>query len=245
MTPLLLVIIVLLLWWNIQLRRRVAQQPSTPAVGDRPTPPPPDLNLARRPGQEDIGPSNLISLDAAVRGALKGFEDYGLSKRPDWATLLRGPAVPRTPILVQRLDATSDGRGYFYLVPIGVSDDNVSVVARVDGVTGRYLEASPFVSRGDKKPWGTMMAHWRTESSIRQKLAGRTFERPDYQGSVVADAQGIGVHPAFVWKPCVESRSPFFPFRLVTIGDLRKYVRIDGKEFDSLTDLGPGSLVRE
>jgi hypothetical protein len=48
-----------------------------------------------------------------------------------------------------------------------------------------------------------------------------------------------------VWKPCVESRSPFYPFRLVTIGDQVRYVRIDGKEFASLTDLGPGSLVRE
>lgn len=246
MTPLLLVIIVLLLWWNVQLRRRAAQPPSRPAVEDRPTPPPPDLNPARRdPGQEDIGPTSLISLNSAVAGALKGFDDYGLSKRPDWATLIRPPAVPRTPLLVQRLDATESGRGYYYLVPIGVSDDNVGVVARVDGVTGRYLEASPFVAQGDKKPWGTMMANWRNESTIRRKLAGRAFVRPGYPGTVIADPQGIGVHPAFVWKPCVESRSPFFPFRLVTIGDLRKYVRIDGKEFDSLTDLGPGSLVRE
>lgn len=246
MTALLLVIIILLLFWNIQLRRRLGRQLPAPDTGDRPVQPPPDLNPARRDaGQEDMGPTSLISQNAAVAGALKGFEDYGLSRRPDWAGLLRTPAVPRTPILVQRLDAMANGRGFYYLVPIGVSDDNVSVVARVDGVTGRYLEASPFVARGDKKPWGTMVTNWRTESGIRRKLAGRTFERPDYQDAVVADAQGIGVHPAFVWKPCVESRSPFFPFRLVTIGDLRKYVRIDGKEFDSLTDLGPGSLVRE
>jgi hypothetical protein len=33
------------------------------------------------------------------------------------------------------------------------------------------------------------------------------------------------------------------PFRLVTIGDQRRYVRIDGEEFESSTDLGPGSLV--
>ncbi|HYN06355.1 MAG TPA: hypothetical protein VES67_03100 [Vicinamibacterales bacterium] len=232
MSLLLFLIVLLLLFWNIRLRRRL-REPS----------PPPSQPAGQDPRDLDIGTSSVVSVNAAVAGALKGFEDYGLAKRADWAPLLAPPSVPRAPILVQRLDATESSRGYYYLVPIGPTDDNVSAVVRVDAVSGRYLEASPFLSHGDKKPWGTMMANWRSETITRRKIAGRTFERRNYQGSVVADARGVGVHPAFVWKPCVESRSPFFPFRLVTIGDQQRYVRIDGKEFESLTDLGPGSLV--
>lgn len=49
----------------------------------------------------------------------------------------------------------------------------------------------------------------------------------------------------FVWKPCVESRSPFYPFRLVTIKERARYVRIDGEEFGGLTELGAGGLATQ
>ena len=232
---LLLLIILVLLFWIASLRRRLPP-PALPPPPPRPVPSP-------RADEPAIGPSSIISINVAIAGALKGFDDYGLSKRTDWAPFLGAPAKALTPFLVQRLDGTEPGRDYYYLVPVGTSDAAVTAVARVDAVSGQYLEASAFNVQSEKRSWGAMMSDLGTESLTRRKIAGRTFERPNYQGGFAADARGVGVHPVFVWKPCVESRSPFYPFRLVTIGEQRRYIRIDGKEFESLTDLGPGSLV--
>jgi hypothetical protein len=232
-TLLLLLIILVLLVWIALLRRRV--QPGA-------LPPPPPVSPSASESEPDLGPTSIIHFNAAIAGAIKGFEEYGLSRRADWAPFIGPRAAPRPPILVQRLDTTEPGRDYYYLVPLGTSDDDVTAVARVDGASGKYLECTAF-RREEKRSWGMMVAGLRTEASTRRMIAGRTFERPNYQGTFVADSRGVGVHPVFVWKPCVESRSPFFPFRLVTIGEQRRYIRIDGTEFESLTDLGPGSLV--
>ena len=45
----------------------------------------------------------------------------------------------------------------------------------------------------------------------------------------------IGEHPVLVWKPCVQSRSPFLPFYQFTVGDSFVYYRVDGERFDALT----------
>jgi hypothetical protein len=49
-----------------------------------------------------------------------------------------------------------------------------------------------------------------------------------------------GAPPPLVWRFCVESRSPWFPFTVTTTGKGLMYERIDGKTFNKLTDVGPG-----
>lgn len=158
-------------------------------------------------------PPPVVSPERAQAGARAGFEGYGLLARPDWRPLLLGQPL-RTPVLVRRLD-TDD---YYYLVPVGPSDELVGAVARVDGGTGEYLECNGFQPRGAERSWGSMLVRSRS-----------------------ADAGNAAAEPEFVWKPCVESRSPYYPFRVVGVGDRARYVRIDGKEFDALTDLWPAT----
>jgi hypothetical protein len=38
-----------------------------------------------------------------------------------------------------------------------------------------------------------------------------------------------------VWRPCRESLSPFYPFKLVSYGAHRLYLRSDGQIFTRLT----------
>jgi len=191
-------------------------------------------------------PSLLISPEEAQAGAQRGFEGFGLLQRQDWRSRLwddtrHAPRPLRQPLLVQRLDDKDD---VYYLVPVGSSDGAIEAAARVDGLSGEYLEASAFVPGGPERSWGSMIADWRTEADTRRLIAGRRADR-EHHTATSTGAGSVRVHPSFVWKPCVESRSPFYPFRLVAIGDRQRYVRIDGKEFDSLTDLGPGSLGGE
>jgi hypothetical protein len=49
----------------------------------------------------------------------------------------------------------------------------------------------------------------------------------------------VDVNEALVWKPCEESGSPFYPFRVTTVDGRLRYIRVDGEAFDELTDLPP------
>ena len=215
---------VLLAFWVYRLRVRVRDQEAA---------------------MQRFSPSLLISPERAQDGAKRGFERFGLLERADWRPRLwddtrHAARALGQPLLVQRLD---DKDAVYYLVPVGSSDDTIEAAARVDGLTGEYLEASAFIPAGPKRSWGSMVAEWHTDANTRRLIATRGAEGVGDETST--DAISVRVHPSFVWKPCVESRSPFYPFRLVAIGERHRYVRIDGKIFDSLTDLGPGSLVAE
>ena len=222
----LIAVVVLLAIWVFRLRRRLPEA----EPGDR---------ASDRAGDREFGPSSVISPAEAQAGAQRGIEAYGLLSRSDWQRVLSPPARALQPILVLRLDATELADAYYYLVPFGPSDEAVGAVVRVDGVSGEYLEANAFAPTGSTRSWGSMIADWRSEGATRRRIASRTR----YRGTFAADPHGIGIHPSLVWRPCVESRSPYYPFRLVSIGDERRYVRIDGEEFESLTDIGPVRLV--
>jgi hypothetical protein len=154
-----------------------------------------------------------------------GFKEYGLLSRPDWAPLLT-PFLdqrvrPIAPLLVHRLDAKDPARAYYYLVPFGASTSTIGAVARVNAISGEYQETMP-IPRSEKRPWGAITAEWSIDT-------------------LKADPRAVDISQALVWKPCIESASPFYPFRVVTIDGRLRYVRVDGQAFDKLTDLRPYS----
>jgi hypothetical protein len=218
----LLVVVLVLVFWIVSLQgrlRRLGQENARPA-----------------PDGTAPGPAFVISPDAAKAGARKGFVDFKLLSRPRWGALLSAPSVERTPLLVRRLDEQDPARNYYYLVPVGPDDDNIGAAARVNGMSGKFIGCSAFNAKG-KRPWGSMIAACRTEADTRRVMAARTYSSADKPAAT--DAREIGIHPTLVWMPCVESRSPYYPFRLISIGGRPKYIRIDGQEFDALTELGP------
>jgi hypothetical protein len=60
------------------------------------------------------------------------------------------------------------------------------------------------------------------------------------QGRLVVRPEAHCLYPALVWRPCLESLSPFFPFHMLTVGDHRIYVRVDGRLFTTLHINLPG-----
>ena len=184
--------------------------------------------------------TSLVSPDAARTGAMSGLEQWGLPTRPDWRPVLVQGFAPLEPMLVQRLD-TPD---FYYLVPISSPDPKVvRAVVRVDAATGEYLEANAVatVDTAGQKSWGTSAADFATEATTRSKIAGQYLPLPGLGGRMLARPEGLGVHPAFVWRPCQESLSPILPFRLITVGDRIYYQRLDGALFHSLHDPTPGN----
>lgn len=169
---------------------------------------------------EDPGPSSIITPERAVRGAVAGFKRYRLLADPDWKRLLV-PFLKRQPIrplLVRRLDAKDPTRRYYYLVAFGASAATVVAAARVHAISGEYQEATAIPQT--ERRWGLVAAEWGVDT-------------------LTAASGTIDLSQALVWKPCEESGSPFYPFRVVTIGGQRRYERIDGEAFDELTDLPP------
>jgi hypothetical protein len=186
------------------------------------------------PGSES---KTMLSPEAAQAAALTGLEEQGLLKREDWRARLASPIEAQKPLLVQRLDVADD---FYYLVPFGEGDRPAGAVVRVDAFSGEYLEANAFSTSGEGRPWGAIVRDWQSDDTARRQIIGRKFELPNRGGRVLARREGIGIHPSFIWKPCVESLSPYYPFRLLTIGDTPRYVRLDGEVFDRLHDAGPG-----
>ena len=67
-----------------------------------------------------------------------------------------------------------------------------------------------------------------------------TYALPDQRGSLLVRPRAATIYPLLVWKPCVESLSPYYPFHMIIVGDHRLYIRSDGKVFTELHDAGPG-----
>jgi hypothetical protein len=160
-----------------------------------------------------------------------------LLRRADWHPLLNQRVAPNGPVLVQRLDHVGS---YYYLVPLSGGEHKTDAIVSVDAISGEYLESSAIGANRHGRSWSEIAADSAGEETIRHRILGQRFDLPGRAGRVLARPEGVGVHPSFVWKPCVESQSPYYPFRLLTIGDVPLYVRLDGAAFDTLHEAGPG-----
>jgi hypothetical protein len=110
----------------------------------------------------------------------------------------------------------------------------MTAMAIVDAVEGNYRQIAA-------RPDATDDARFRVAGdAVLALCVNRRFELPDYAGSILVREEAAGLHPALVWRPCVESLSPYLPFFMVTVGDHRLYVRLDGRIFTALHDAGPG-----
>ena len=63
----------------------------------------------------------------------------------------------------------------------------------------------------------------------------RLHELPKREGQLLIRPGLACISDHWVWRPCHESLSPFYPFKMVSYGNHRLYVRSDGHVFTSLT----------
>ncbi len=177
----------------------------------------------QRPTQKRRDKSDLIAPTAFAEFAHEGLREYGLLDRKDWGQSLR-QAKPQPGDLVQRLDRLDS---YYALVPFLVKKNTVAIAA-VDGRRGDYLQSVLL-----PKPQEARARLTREEAFKR--IVGKRFDLGDRQGRLLVREQAVCFHPHLVWRPCLESLSPYYPFYQFTIGDHCVYVRIDGAVFTSLT----------
>jgi hypothetical protein len=59
-------------------------------------------------------------------------------------------------------------------------------------------------------------------------------------GGTIIREGALCFYPTMVWRPCWESRSPYYPFYQITVGGNQIYVGYDGTVYPVLHDLGKG-----
>ncbi len=104
-----------------------------------------------------------------------------------------------------------------------------SAAAAVDARFGDYLQATSI-----PRPGVSPLADLDVDSVVK-RLAGELIQLPEPMGQIRLLDDLYCVYPTLVWRPCRESLSPFYPFRMITIGARRVYIRTDGRVFTKLT----------
>jgi hypothetical protein len=190
-------------------------------------PDPPATRLPRIQGPRHVitDGSEIIARDLAIRQAQNGLREYGLHDRKNWATALDHTS-PGEPLLVQRLDRIDS---YYWIVPMQRDRNTTPVAVRVDARFGDYQQSIALPA--ERAPAIQPLS----EQAVTERVVNRDFELPAEAGRLRVRPEALCVYPTYVWQPCRESLSPFYPFRLVTIGSSHLYMRIDGAVFTSLT----------
>jgi len=70
------------------------------------------------------------------------------------------------------------------------------------------------------------------ESVLKHPMALR-----DKIGKITLRREASCFYPIMVWKPCYESRSPYYPFYMITVGNRHIYVGYDGTIYTQLHDV--------
>jgi hypothetical protein len=173
----------------------------------------------------------LLEASTARETALIRAEETGLFTREPWGRIFEG-VRPGEPILVQRLDRADS---YYWIVPANDGEGDPRGAVSIDARFGDYLSAVR-LHAADR-----VLFAFRDVEELLEHVATPRIELPDGASRLIFRPEGASVHPAYVWKPCRESLSPFYPFRMLTIGPFRIYVRVfDGAIFTSLTNTTGG-----
>lgn len=173
--------------------------------------------------------SEILDGGLASELAYAGLKESGLLDRDTWAKAL-DRTEPGRPQLVQRLDRNDS---FYWIVP-QLRGDVASAVVNVDALYGTFREARALAS-SESTALLTM-----EPKLVEEVILKRIHRLPKRKGELRI-RPGIGcISRNWVWKPCDQSLSPYYPFKQVLYGDQRLYVRSDGEVFMQLTLNGRG-----
>jgi hypothetical protein len=170
---------------------------------------------------------NILTPNQAIASAMSGIQDAGLADRSPWNDNLAA-ATPGVPVLVQRLEVADS---FYYIVPVRSNLNRVAVLSCVDARFGDFRQSATIPAGGDA--WVGL--NFDAQLAFTE-IVGKTITLDDDVTKIIVRKEASSVHPTLVWKPCQESLSPYYPFVMITVGDYRVYIRVDGAVFTKLND---------
>lgn len=173
----------------------------------------------------DVDSNRVTDLDAIEEIAAAGLDATGQSRRAQWMAALEGAGTSE-PFLVQREDY--DSPRFYAIVPFRRGED-VPVLVLVDPHGAGGIAGTVAVPEGTTHFRGAVDL-----ATILESYVGRTETIGGVDYTLVAD----DLYEFLVWRPCVESLSPYWPFHRFDVGGqgsgIHVYVRIDGEIFSEL-----------
>lgn len=171
-----------------------------------------------------IGPPEIVELAQA--------EAKRLGESPNWRPAFV-ESIPETPLLVLRGDKTEAD---FYIVSFRAGL-RVTARLRMNAHTGRYAEGIGIDKSGDMlKPYFTLDQAQRGVARTLDAAASKSKKKKKKKGKEPPVPE-----PFLIWRPCVQSLSPFLPFyRFVAPGNAELYFRVDGKLYRGSLTYGAG-----
>jgi hypothetical protein len=188
--------------------------PEPPATRPGPRPP----RLRRFEGRRIIPAAETVHLVSDI------IKRRILPDDARWTETLRN-AKPAHPLLVHRLDRQDD---HYYIVPMAPDDRGATAAMIFDARFGEFHQA---VSLPGPEP---RLVHVPTNEQIHSQIADKSYELDRNRGYVQMRGDLINILNHWFWKPCLESLSPFWPFKMAFSGSNLVYLRIDGQVFTDL-----------
>ena len=188
-----------------------------PKSGPRPTPP-------RRPYRDG---RDLLTAQLVRERFAETLHEAGFAAHPAWSRVFKDVQAAE-PQLVQRLDRQDS---YYWIIPAHDAQGRARGLVNVDARFGNYQQATVVPETAPTK------FRFGSKDELLDHLLTRPIELEDFAGRLALRPEAICIYKALVWRPCRQSLSPFYPFRMVTAGAHRLYVRIsDGAVFTRLTN---------
>jgi hypothetical protein len=194
-----------------------------------PEPPPERHPEDQEPHRSEFDGEVLLQPRLAAELSEQALVQVGLTERDGWRQALAGTELGE-PVLVQRLDRADS---FYWIVP-RQRDGLTTVVVAIDARFGDYQQARALPS-----PEGTALLTLGREE-VERSIVDRMHQLPGRRGEVFIRPGLACISDHWVWRPCRESLSPYYPFKLVSYGADRFYVRSDGRIFSRLTTTGRG-----
>lgn len=174
-------------------------------------------------------PAGIIDEKQALEKAWEALHEYGLDSRKEWQAALQG-VTPGVPL---RVGMAAGAEPTYYIVPF-VAHGNVPLAVRVDAHTGAYLQAVAAIGPGHDVV--TILSG----KEVLDGLLGREITFRDGR-SILLHSGNVNPIPSLVWRPGLQSFSPFHPFYEFNVRtpaqDYLLYVRArDGSAFTELDD---------
>lgn len=188
-----------------------------------PDPPPTMPGRATRYRRRFKG-ERLITTGRVKRLAAESIDRLKLPLDRVWQTALRDVDIG-TPVLVQRLDRLDD---YYYVVPLLRRGEVATGAVAIDARFGDFQQASilPTV----KGPFVT----YPSRRAVLELVSGKEFRLENFEGYLRVRPEAVTIPEIWFWRPCLESLSPLWPFKMVISGGQTLYVRVDGAVFSAL-----------
>ena len=176
--------------------------------------------LFRFDGEQLITDENVIQL------AMETIKKKILPQDEIWTKSMEG-VKPEGTIMVQRLDRIDE---YYYIIPLARNSRGATAALTYDARFGDFQQAISF-SRQEPRILQPL-----TTKEVMNKFVGKTLNLGKRVRPLRFREGVTTVLEHWVWKPCLESLSPFWPFKMVFNGTNIVYVRIDGQVFPTLNE---------